>query len=136
MPTRYTKTQRILKLLLGLALLVAGIAHLTFARIEFQTQVPNWVPMSKDLVVVLSGFVEIGMGLALLLLEKYRIPIGWITAIFFVMVFPGNIAQWLNHRNAFGLDTHSRLFARLFFQPFFVVWALWSTGAWQARRRV
>jgi uncharacterized membrane protein len=33
----------------------AGFSHLTFNRIDFQAQVPDWVPLSKNLVVVLSG---------------------------------------------------------------------------------
>jgi uncharacterized membrane protein len=136
METTYTKTQKASRILLGLLLLTAGIGHLTFARIDFQAQVPDWVPMDKDLVVVLSGFVEIAFGLAFIFLSKHRIPIGWIAAVFFFMVFPGNIAQWLNHRDAFGLDTDNKRLMRLFFQPVLIAWALWSTGAWQSRKRI
>lgn len=136
METNCTKTQKIARILLGIILFTTGIGHLTFARVDFQAQVPDWVPMDKDLVVVLSGFVEIAFGLALVFLQQYRVRIGWIAALFFVMVFPGNIAQWLNHRDAFGLDTDNRRLIRLFFQPVLVAWALWSTGAWQARKQL
>jgi len=114
--------------LLGLMLMFAGIGHLTFAREEFRAQVPEWVPMNTDLVVVLSGIVEIAIGLGLACMVKYKVGIGWFTALFFLLVFPGNIAQYLDRRNAFGLNTDAARFTRLFFQPVLIAWALWSTG--------
>ncbi len=116
-------------------MMYAGMSHLTFARAEFQAQVPNWVPIDKDLVVILSGIVEIILGGSLILLFKQHVIIGWILAIFFVLVFPGNIAQYVNKINAFGLDTDLERGARLFLQPVFILWALWSTGAWKASRK-
>lgn len=127
--------QTVLRLWLGASLLFAGISHLTFARQEFLAQVPRWVPLDGDIVVVLSGIVEIGLGLSLLVLSKYRALVGWLAAIFFVVIFPGNIAQYLNQIDAFGLNTDEARFGRLFFQPVLVAIALWSTGAWQAWRR-
>lgn len=117
------------RILLGLFLLFAGIAHLTFSRGEFLAQVPPWVPLSGDLVVILSGVVEILLGLSLVLLPKWKALIGAITALFFVLIFPGNISQYLNQIDAFGLDTDRARFIRLFFQPVLMAWALWSTGA-------
>jgi uncharacterized membrane protein len=121
------------RILLGVSLLFAGVAHLTFQRVEFLAQVPNWVPLDGDLVVILSGIVEIFLGLALVFLPSYRVVVGWVTAAFFVMIFPGNIAQYLNGTDAFGLDTGQARFIRLFFQPILVLWALWSTRAWRGR---
>jgi uncharacterized membrane protein len=120
--------------LLGAALLLAGIGHLTAQRQEFQAQVPDWFPVDADVVVVVSGVVEIALGLALLLLARHRVVVGWIVAAFFVVIFPGNVAQFLEGTDAFGLDTDARRFVRLFLQPVLVVWALWSTGAWRALR--
>jgi len=119
------------RVLLGAMLIFTGIGHLTFARQEFVAQVPAWVPLSTDFVVVASGVVEIGLGLALILLRSQRILVGLLVAAFFIAVFPGNISQYLNHTPAFGLDTDGKRFARLFFQPVLVAWALWSTGAWR-----
>ncbi len=119
---------------LGLFLLFAGISHLGPARAEFQAQVPPWIPLSADLVVVLSGVVEVLLGISLALLTRWRVPLGWLAAAFFVAVFPGNIAQWMEARDAFGLNSDSARLARLFFQPVLVAWALWSTGAWWAWR--
>jgi uncharacterized membrane protein len=119
--------------LLGGFLTFAGTAHLTFGREEFQAQVPEWVPVDQDLVVLGSGVAELALGLALLSGRK-RPQVGWATAAFFVAIFPGNVAQYLDGADAFGLDTDRARFVRLFFQPVLVAWALWSTGAWRAWR--
>jgi uncharacterized membrane protein len=120
--------------LLGAALTYAGITHLTTNRKEFLAQVPTWVPLDADFVVLASGVVEILLGLSLILLIKYQIQIGWITAAFFVAIFPGNISQYVNGIDAFGLDTDQARLTRLFFQPLLVIWALWCTGAWKSRK--
>jgi len=117
------------RVLLGAGLIFAGVAHLTFARKEFQAQVPDFVPLKKDDTVVYSGIAEIAMGTALVVApRKYRIEIGKTAAAFFTAVFPGNISQLTNHRSAFGLDTDNKRFVRLFFQPVLIWWALASTA--------
>jgi uncharacterized membrane protein len=123
------------RILLGGFLLFAGISHLTFSRTEFLAQVPPWVPLDADLVVLLSGIVEIALGAALIFLTKHKVIVGWATALFFVMVFPGNISQYMNRIDAFGLNTDTARFIRLFFQPVLVAWALWATNAWLALRQ-
>jgi uncharacterized membrane protein len=128
---RQKPIQIIIRILLGLFLIFAGIGHLTFARTEFLAQVPLWVPLNPDQVVVLSGILEILLGSALVVLVKQKIILGWIIASFFVLVFPGNIAQLVKHRNAFGLDNDLKRWLRLPFQPLLVFLVLWSTGAWQ-----
>jgi uncharacterized membrane protein len=120
--------------LLGLALAGAGVAHVTVAREQFQAQVPGWVPIDADLVVVVSGLVEIALGVGLLTLRRRREAVGWVTAAFFVAIFPGNVAQYVEGTDAFGLDTERARLVRLFFQPVLVVWALWATGAWRSWR--
>ena len=122
------------QLLLGAALTYAGTTHLTTSRQEFQAQVPYWVPLSADFVVIASGIVEIALGSSLLILRKYRTQLGWITAAFFIAIFPGNISQYVNGIDAFGLDTDRARAIRLLFQPLLVIWALWSTGAWRSYR--
>lgn len=124
-----SKFQNFFRILLGIFMVTAAIGHFTFQRADFQAQVPNWVPLNKDLVVILSGIVEIVLGLSMVLLTKYKVQVGITLAIFYVLVFPGNIAQYLNGTNAFGLDTDQARLMRLFFQPVLVVLTLWSTGA-------
>jgi uncharacterized membrane protein len=128
-------TQNISRYLLGAFLLFAGIGHVTFLRTDFLAQVPTWVPLNADLVVLLSGFVEIVLGLSLLFLFKHKVMVGWIVATFFVLVFPGNIAQLVEHRNAFGLNSDLARWVRLPFQPVLIALALWSTGAWRSWRK-
>jgi uncharacterized membrane protein len=123
-----------LRWLLGGALVGAGIGHLTVQRGEFQAQVPSWFPIDEDVVVVVSGIVEIALGAALIGLPRHRVLVGTIVAAFFVVIFPGNIAQWREGVDAFGLDTDAKRFGRLFFQPVLVAWALGATGAWKAYR--
>ncbi|EGV42481.2 hypothetical protein BZARG_2227 [Bizionia argentinensis JUB59] len=130
--TQTSWLQTIFRILLGAALLFAGISHLTFNRAEFVAQVPYWVPLATDSVVVLSGIVEIILGLSLVVLYKYKALVGWAAATFFVLIFPGNISQYMNEVDAFGLDSDTARLVRLFFQPVLIVWALWSTGAWKA----
>lgn len=136
-PGRQPVARRVLQAALGGALLFAGSGHLTFARTEFQAQVPTWVPLDPDAVVLASGVVEVLLGAALVttVTRRPRVLLGWVAAAFFVAVLPGNISQLLTRTDAFGLDTDTARAVRLLFQPLLVVWALWSTQAWQARRR-
>lgn len=122
------------RLLLGGFLLFAGISHLTVSRLTFRAQVPRWLPIDADFVVVASGVVEIALGLSLILLVRRRVIVGVVVAIFFLLVFPGNISQLLTHTNSFGLDSDLSRGIRLLFQPLLVIWALWATGAWTAMR--
>ena len=123
-------TKFLARLLLGAALIFAGVSHLTFARATFQAQVPAWLPLDADFVVLASGVVEISLGLALTSLGKRQAIVGTITALFFIVIFPGNVSQYLTHTDAFGLNTDEARLIRLFFQPLLVLWSLWSTGAW------
>ncbi len=118
---------------LGLFLLFTGIGHLTFGREEFTAQVPDWLPVADDLVVVASGIAELALGAALIALPRHRVAVGWIVAAFFVAIFPGNISQYVNQEDAFGLTSELARAVRLVFQPVLVLWALWSTGAWRDR---
>ena len=123
------------QMVLGLALAYAGVGPLTTSRAEFQAQVPTVFAEYADFVVLASGVVEIALGVGLIALWKYRVQIGWIVAAFFVAVFWGNISQYVNGVDAFGLDTDTKRLVRLFFQPLLVMWALGSTGAWRAWRK-
>ncbi len=132
METKTSAFQNIARVILGLFMTFAGIGHLTFQREEFKAQVPRWLPEDPafmDFVVLSSGMVEIALGLAMIFLWKYKVQVGMVLAIFFVLVFPGNISQYTNGIDGFGLDTDEKRFGRLFFQPVLILWALWSTGA-------
>lgn len=120
---------------LGAVLVLAGTSHLTFARQEFQAQVPEWVPVGDDAVVLGSGVVEIALGTALVAApRRHRATVGWLAAAFFVAIFPGNVSQYVTQTDAFGLDSDAKRLARLPFQVPLVAGALWSTGAWRSWR--
>lgn len=128
--SKITRTIRhIARGILGSFMIFAGAGHLSFARREFQAQVPDWMPMAKDDVVVYSGYVEIALGLLVLAAGHRNKKIPWALALFFLAVFPGNWAQYANKRSAFGLDTDEKRVMRLYFQPVLMLWALWSMGA-------
>lgn len=130
-----SRVRTIARWLLGGILVFAGVGHLTSQRLDFQAQVPSWFPLDADVVVLGSGVVELALGAALIALGRHRVLVGVIVAVFFVAIFPGNIAQWADGTDAFGLDTDSKRFARLLFQPALVAWALWATGASGLLRR-
>ena len=125
---------RLPQMVLGFALAYAGIGHLTSNRQEFQAQVPTVLKDYADFVVLASGVVEIALGVGLIALWRYRVQLGWLVAAFFVAIFWGNISQYVNGVDAFGLNSDRARLIRLFFQPLLVMWALGSTGAWRAWR--
>lgn len=113
----------------------AGIGHLSFVRETFQAQVPDWVPFSKDFVVLASGVVEISFGLAMVFLAKKKQYVGLVLAIFYVLIFPGNIHQYTAHLDGFGLNTDGKRLGRLFFQPVLIFLTLYSTEGWKLLRK-
>jgi uncharacterized membrane protein len=133
--THTTTAQNVARVLLGTFMVGAGTGHLTFARRGFQAQVPDFVPLDKDTVVLQSGVVEIGLGLALLALKgKNRRRMGIGLATFYTLIFPGNLHQYVDHIPALNLDTDTKRFVRLFFQPVLVGVALWSTGVFNKKK--
>ncbi len=124
----------VFRVFIGAALIFTGLSHLFWARTSFQAQVPAWVPLDPDFVVVASGIVELALGIALIVLPRYRVLIGWLVAGFFVAVFPGNLSQFVTGTDSFGLNDDVSRFVRLLFQPLLVLLALWATGAWRDRR--
>ena len=114
-----------------MTLIYTGTLHLTSQRLEFQAQVPPWLGLDPDFVVLASGYVEIALGISLLTLWKFRREVGLATALFFILIFPGNIRQYIDGIDAFGLDTDRKRAIRLLFQPLLVFWALWSTDVFK-----
>jgi uncharacterized membrane protein len=117
------------RMLLAAFLIFAGISHLTFGRADFRAQVPVWLPLDVDFVVLASGAAEILLGLALVSATKHLPQVGVVVALFFVAIFAGNINQYVQGIDAFGLNTDEARLIRLFFQPLLVVWAIWSAGS-------
>jgi uncharacterized membrane protein len=122
------------RIALGAFMVGAGTLHLTTLRREFQAQVPDWFPLDRDFTVVASGVAEVGLGAAFVVLPGKRRTVGALLAAFFVAIFPGNLAQYVEGTDAFGLDTDRARLVRLFFQPLLVLWALWAGGVWPRER--
>jgi uncharacterized membrane protein len=127
------RLKKLLQVFLGIFLTSVGFSHLGSNRQAFQAQVPTWLPIDADFIVIASGIVEIILGIALItttfVFTKYRKKVGIIVASFFILIFPGNINQYVNGIDAFGLDTDQKRLIRLFFQPLLVIWSLWISGA-------
>ena len=124
-----TTLQDVLRITLGIFMIFAAVGHFTFLRRAFQAQVPDWVPLNKDFVVIASGVVELILGLAMIFLVGQKVWVGFALAIFYILIFPGNIGQYVNQTDAFNLKSDTARLIRLFFQPVLVFWALWCTGA-------
>lgn len=133
-PPPTTRARTLARLVLAGAMIFAGFSHLFWAREEFQAQVPRWVPMDADGVVMASGGVEITLGVGLAVLNRDRVLVGRLLAAFFVLVFPGNIAQFVHQTDGFGLNSDTSRFVRLLFQPALIAWALWATGIPRGKR--
>ena len=130
--------QNIFRILLGLIMLYIGVAHLSFRRIEFQAQVPTWLTTDKDLmdlVVLISGYVEIAFGVLMIFGKKLKVKTGIALGVFYILIFPGNINQYINEIDSLRLDSENKRLIRLFFQPLLVLWAFWSTGALEYLKR-
>ncbi|MCT1775484.1 hypothetical protein [Brachybacterium sp. p3-SID957] len=128
-----TTSQNLTRIGLGAFMTFAGVSHLTFARDEFRAQVPSWQHFPEDIVVLGSGVVEVALGASLTALPRYRRLTGVALAAFYVAVFPGNVSQYLEEVDAFGLDTDAKRLARLFGQPLLIAAALWGAGIPQRR---
>jgi uncharacterized membrane protein len=133
--SRSARLRSAARVVLGGALIIAGIGHLTFARNDFQAQVPGWVGIDRNVVVILSGLVEITLGLALIVIRRRRSLLGLAVGLFFIAVFPGNVSQFIDGHDAFGLNSDAARRNRLFFQPVLIAWAWWCTSAGDLLRR-
>ena len=137
MNIKTTTLQNVFRVILGIAMLYIGIGHFTFSRIEFQAQVPTWLTTEEnliDFVILASGIVEIILGALMIWGGKVKVKTGIALAIFYILIFPGNINQYVNGIDAFNLNTETKRLARLFFQPLLLLWALWSTGGLRLKK--
>lgn len=66
--------------------------------------------MAKDIVVILSGIVELVLGLMMVFCTKLKAKVGLALAIFYILIFPGNIVQYVNGIDVFGLDAEYKAF--------------------------
>ena len=137
MEIKTTTLQNVFRVILGIAMLYIGIGHFTFSRIEFQAQVPTWLTSEEnliDFIILASGIIEIILGALMIWGGKLKVKTGIALAIFYILIFPGNINQYVNGIDAFNLNTDTKRLVRLFFQPLLLLWALWSTGGLRLKK--
>ena len=110
--------QNSIRILLGLIMIYIGIGHLTFLQIDFQAQVPTGLTIQKNLIyliIIASGIIEIILVILTVVGGKLKVKTGISLAIFYVLIFPGNINQYINEIDAFNLKTDKSRFIRLLF---------------------
>jgi uncharacterized membrane protein len=90
---------------------------------------------APEAVVLVSGLVELVLAAALLLLGRWRRPVGVVVALFFLAILPGNIAQFTEARDAFGLTSDTARAIRLALHPLLWLWALAAADLWPPVRR-
>ena len=122
------------RLVLGGFLAFAGVSHFSNTG-EFMAQVPPFFP-NPELVIYISGVIEILLGSSLILVKQYRTQVGIAAAAFFVIIFPGNLSQFFNHVDGFSLDTDLARGIRLLFQPVLVAWAIWCTDSYGTLKKL
>lgn len=124
-----------LRLLMALLLMYAGVGHLSFAREKFELVVPYYLRFSNgfvDFLVLGSGLVEIAFALGLCFSPRKYLPyIGLALAVFYVLVFPGNVHQYMHSIDIPPLlASEQARFIRLFLQPVLIVWAIYACDTW------
>jgi uncharacterized membrane protein len=129
---RQSPGRLLLRLALAGFLAFAGMGHFLNPE-EFLAQVPPYLP-APELLVLVSGIVELALAAALVLLGRRRAAVGIVVLLFFLAVLPGNIAQYTEARDAFGLDTDAARLIRVLLSPLLWVWALAATDVWPRPR--
>jgi uncharacterized membrane protein len=112
---------------IGAAFVVAGVAHLV-APAPFEQHLPTWIPAATALVV-LSGLVEIALGVALVMAHREPVHIGWGTAAYLIVVWPANVFVAVAGVDVDGQPGGVYPWVRVPLQVLFIAWALWATAA-------
>lgn len=111
----------------------AGVSHFTNPD-EFLAQVPPYLP-APELLVAVSGVVEIALAIVLVAFPRWRRATGFATLLFFLAVLPGNIAQYTEGRDAFGLNSDEARLVRVLLSPLLWAWATAAGDLWPRPRR-
>jgi len=117
--------RRAARLGMAIAMAFAGASHLVLAT-PFIQHLPPWVPLRVEIVLI-SGLVEIALGLALLLRPPTRRRVGVALALYLVAVLPGNVYVAVFDVEVDGQPGGAYPWVRLPLQLLFIAWALWST---------
>ena len=72
------------------------MGHLIFLQIDFQAQIPTWLTIQKNLIDLRIITSVIILGILMVVRGKLKVKTGISLAIFYVLIFPGNINQYVN----------------------------------------
>src|SRR5215207_10355445 len=112
-------------------MIVAGITH--FATVDpFVQHLPDWVP-AREVLVYLTGAVEIALGVALMRSARHRATVGRWVAAYLIAVFPANIYVAVADVDVTAQPGGLHAWIRLPLQVLFIAWALVSTRPSPAR---
>jgi uncharacterized membrane protein len=126
-----SRVKFILKLLLGVFFIAAGVNH--FLRTGFYLRMmPPYVPFHLAMVQI-SGAAEILLGLLILIPRRSAIA-GWGLIALLIAVFPANVQMAL-HPETFPEFSTRALWLRLPLQAVMIAWAFWYTGKNREDRR-
>lgn len=118
-----SRVKFILKLLLGVFFIAAGVNH--FLRTGFYLRMmPPYVPFHLAMVQI-SGAAEILLGLLVLIPRRSAIA-GWGLIALLIAVFPANVQMAL-HPETFPEFSARALWLRLPIQALLIAWAFWYT---------
>lgn len=121
------RTRQILRALLAVAYLLAGILHM-LKPAPFLTITPAWVPFAAQ-VILLTGICEVAGAIALFV-PRLRWWAGVLLAAYAVCVYPANVKHAVDYftHGTGGLTAWYHV-PRLAFQPVIVWWALFAGRA-------
>ena len=133
LPARFgpRSARRATRLGMAAAMVFAGAAHWTMPT-PFIQHLPSWVPAAETLIL-LTGFIEVALGVALLTRQPWRRFAGLALAAYLVAVFPSNVYVAIAAVEVDGQPGGWYPWLRLPLQVLFIAWALWSTG-WRWRQ--
>ena len=118
-----SRVKFILKLLLGVFFIAAGVNH--FLRTGFYLRMmPPYVPFHLAMVQI-SGAAEMLLGLLILIPCRSAIA-GWGLIALLIAVFPANVQMAL-HPETFPEFSARALWLRLPLQAVMIAWAYWYT---------
>ena len=117
------RVKQISKYLLAAIFTLGGINHFVMTDLYLRIM-PPYLP-AHLLLVYLSGFLEIGFGIALLM-PKFSRRAAWGIILLLIAVFPANVYMAMN-TNLFPDLNPLLLYMRLPLQFVLIAWIYWHT---------
>lgn len=118
-------TKRVLLWVMGAFYILSGLNHFLSAD-AYIAIMPDYLPWHSQLVF-LSGLVEVGLGIAVLI-PATRVPAAWGIIVLLIAVFPANLYVAMNDLPYVGDEPSTVLnWLRLPLQLVLIAWAYWYT---------